>query len=63
MTTMARPGVPVGGFKTVGQIVGTNALRIHRSQSALAVAVELLTTHTPGCACNRRCRPVYRVYQ
>lgn len=48
MTTMARPGVPVGGFKTVGQIVGTNALRIHRSQSALAVAVELLTTHTPG---------------
>jgi hypothetical protein len=26
MTTMARPGVPVGGFKTVGQIVGTNAI-------------------------------------
>jgi CBS domain-containing protein len=48
MTTMARPGVPVGGFKTVGQIVGTNQLRIHRNQSALAIAVELLTSHTPG---------------
>lgn len=48
MTTMTRPGVPVGGFKTVGQIVGTNQLRIRRDQSALAIAVELLTSHTPG---------------
>ncbi len=48
MATMTRPGVPVGGFKKVGQIVGTNELRFHRGHSALAVAVELLTTHTPG---------------
>ncbi|MCS6318257.1 MAG: CBS domain-containing protein [Nitrospira sp.] len=48
MTTMARPGVPVGGFKTVGQIVGTNTMRIRRNQNALGVAVDLLTTHTPG---------------
>jgi CBS domain-containing protein len=41
-------GVPVGGLKTVGQITGTNDLRIHAGQNGLAVAVELLSTHTPG---------------
>ena len=48
MTTIARPGVPVGGFKAVGQIVGTNTMRVRRNQNALGVAVDLLTTHTPG---------------
>jgi predicted transcriptional regulator len=48
MTTLSRPGVPVGGFTTVGQIHGTNDLVIRRNQNAMGVAVELLTTHTPG---------------
>jgi CBS domain-containing protein len=41
-------GVPVGGLKTVGQITGTNDLRFHAGQNGLAVAVELLSSHTPG---------------
>ncbi|MDE3243649.1 MAG: CBS domain-containing protein [Nitrospirota bacterium] len=48
MTTLVRPGVPVGGYKTVGQINATNDLLFYRKQNALAVAVELLSTHTPG---------------
>lgn len=48
MTTLARPGVPVGGFKTVGQILATNDLVFRRSQNAMGVTVELLSTHTPG---------------
>ena len=48
MATLARPGVPVGGFKTVGQIHATNDLVFQRDQNAMGVAVELLTTHTPG---------------
>jgi predicted transcriptional regulator len=48
MTTLARPGVPVGGFKTVGQIRATNELVFGRKQNAMGIAVELLTTHTPG---------------
>jgi len=48
MTTLSRPGVPVGGFKTVGQIHATNALVFQQNQNAMGVAVELLTTHTPG---------------
>lgn len=48
MTTMAIPGVPVGGLKTVGQIVGTNDLVFRTDQNGLAIAVELLSTHTPG---------------
>lgn len=48
MSTLARPGVPVGGFKTVGQIHATNALVFRRTHNAMGVAVELLTTHTPG---------------
>jgi CBS domain-containing protein len=48
MTTLARPGVPVGGFKTVGQIHATNNLVFQRDQNAMGVAVELLATHTPG---------------
>ena len=48
MTTLARPGVPVGGFKTVGQIHATNDLVFQRKQNAMGVAVELLSSHTPG---------------
>ena len=47
MTTLARPGVPAEGFKTVGQIHATNDLLFQRNQNAMAVAVELLSTHTP----------------
>lgn len=45
---MAIQGVPAGGFKTIGQIDGTNELRFHAKQDALAIAVELLSTHTSG---------------
>ena len=48
MTTLSRPGVPAGGFKTVGQVHATNDLVFTPKQNAMAVAVELLTTHTPG---------------
>ena len=48
MTTLVRPGVPVGGFKTVGQIHATNNLVFRRDQNAMGVAVELLAIHTPG---------------
>ena len=48
MTTLERPGVPGGGFKTVGQIDATNNLVFQRNQNAMGVAVELLSTHTPG---------------
>jgi CBS domain-containing protein len=48
MTTLARPGVPAGGFKTIGQVRATNDLVFTRQQNAMGIAVELLTTHTPG---------------
>jgi hypothetical protein len=48
MPTLVRPGVPVGGVKTVGQIHATNTLVFQRNQNAMGVAVELLATHTPG---------------
>lgn len=48
MVTTVIPGVPVGGLKTVGQIVGTNDLRFRASHNGLAIAVELLSTHTAG---------------
>ena len=48
MTTLARPGVPAGGFKTIGQVRATNDLVFTQKQNAMGVAVELLTTHTPG---------------
>jgi predicted transcriptional regulator len=41
-------GVPVGGLKTVGQIVATNTLTFKAGQNGLAIAVELLSTHTAG---------------
>lgn len=48
MATLTRPGVPVGGFKTVGQIHATNDLVFRQDQNAMGIAVELLSTHTPG---------------
>ena len=45
---MSIAGIPGGGFKTVGQIVGTNVLLFHAGQNGLAIAVELLSTHTSG---------------
>jgi predicted transcriptional regulator len=45
---MSVVGVPVGGLKTVGQIVATNTLTFHTGQNGLAIAVELLSTHTAG---------------
>ncbi len=48
MTTLTRPGVPAGGFTTIGQVHATNDLVFVQRQNAMGVAVELLTTHTPG---------------
>ena len=48
MTTLATPGVPAGGFKTVGQVRATNQLVFRRDQNAMGVAIELLTSHTSG---------------
>jgi predicted transcriptional regulator len=45
---MSIPGIPAGGFKTVGQIVGTNEWLFDVEQSAMAIAAELLSTHTSG---------------
>lgn len=45
---MSVVGVPVGGLKTVGQIVATNTLTFRAGQNGLAIAVELLSTHTAG---------------
>jgi len=38
----------VGGFKTIGEVHATNDLVFRRTQNAMGVAVELITTHTPG---------------
>lgn len=48
MTTLTRPGVPVGGLKTVGHIHATNNHAFQRNQNEIGGAVELLSTHTPG---------------
>jgi predicted transcriptional regulator len=45
---MSSVGVPVGGLKTVGQIVATNTLTFQAGQNGLAIAVELLSTHVAG---------------
>jgi predicted transcriptional regulator len=45
---MNTTGVPVGGLKTVGQVVATNTLTFQAGQNGLAIAVELLSTHTAG---------------
>ena len=45
---MTVQGIPAGGFKTVGQILPTNDVKFRKKQTAMEVAVELLSTHTPG---------------
>ncbi|MGH7208938.1 MAG: CBS domain-containing protein [Nitrospiraceae bacterium] len=45
---MSVVGVPVGGLKTVGQIVATNTLTFQEGQDGLAIAVALVSSHTPG---------------
>ena len=45
---MSTQGIPVGGLKTIGQIVARNDLRFHAGQNGLAIAVALLSTHTAG---------------
>jgi predicted transcriptional regulator len=45
---MSVDGVPAGGLKTVGQIVATNTLTFQADQDGLAIAVALVSSHTPG---------------
>lgn len=45
---MSVAGVPAGGVKTVGQIVATNTLSFQAGQDGLAIAVALVSSHTPG---------------
>src|SRR5205807_10317792 len=46
--TMNIPGVPREGFKTVGQIEGTDVLLFRAGQDGLAIAIELVSTHASG---------------
>lgn len=41
-------GVAAGGLKPMGQILATNTLTFRPKQNGLAIAVELLSTHTAG---------------
>jgi CBS domain-containing protein len=45
---MTMAGVPAGGFRTVGEIDGTNGLRFQPKETALSIALELLSSHTSG---------------
>ena len=45
---MTVQGIPEGGYQTVGQIVPTNEVKFREQQNGMEVAVELLSTHTPG---------------
>jgi predicted transcriptional regulator len=45
---MEMQGVPAGGFRTLGQIDGTNALRFQPKETALTIALELLSSHATG---------------
>ena len=45
---MTVQGIPADGFNTVGQIVPTNEVKFRENQTGMAVAVELLSSHTPG---------------
>ena len=35
-------------FETVGQILGTNTMRIRKGTNAMSIAIALLSGHTPG---------------
>src|SRR5581483_10077154 len=45
---MSLPGVPAGGFHTIGQIAPTNDLRFRPDQDCMSVATDLLSTHETG---------------
>ena len=45
---MSIVGIPGGGLKTVGQIIATNEVTFRPGQNGLAIALELLSTHTAG---------------
>lgn len=45
---MAMPGVPAGGFQTIGQLVPTNALRFRPDQDCLTIATELISARATG---------------
>jgi CBS domain-containing protein len=46
--TIQKPGVPVGGFTTIGQIDATNVLCFEEERNGLSAALDLLATHTAG---------------
>lgn len=48
MTNQTMPGVPAGGFKTIGQIRPTNDLVVHLYDNAMGIALDLLASHTHG---------------
>src|SRR5215203_2598089 len=41
-------GVPTGGFTMIGEIDGTNDLRFRRNQTAMTIALDLLSSHASG---------------
>jgi CBS domain-containing protein len=41
-------GLPAGGFKKVGQLLGTNTLSFRTDQGAEEIALELLASHFSG---------------
>lgn len=48
MATQTMPGVPAGGFKTIGEIRPTNDMVVHLDKNAMGIALDLLSSHTPG---------------
>ncbi len=45
---MSSVGIPAEGFKTVGQIVGTNTVQFHVGQNGMAITIEMLSAHVSG---------------
>ena len=45
---MSHVGIPADGFKTVGQIVGTNTIQFHTAQDGMTITIELLSAHVSG---------------
>lgn len=45
---MSVPGSPAGGFKTVGQIDGTDLSLFRVDQDAMTIALDLLSGHAAG---------------
>ncbi len=45
---MPRVGIPAGGFKTVGQIVGANAIQFGFGQDRMEITISMLSAHVSG---------------